>query len=58
MLGTKLEETRVFREAQEEKAQSLALRMLQERIPIETIARITEFTIPQIQALQDQVEKN
>jgi hypothetical protein len=30
----------------------MALKMLQENIPIETIARITEFTIEQIQAIQ------
>jgi predicted transposase YdaD len=56
MLGTKLEETRVYQEAyqegQEEKAQAIALNLLREKIPLETIARTTGLTIAQLQQLQ------
>jgi predicted transposase YdaD len=52
MLGIRLEETRVYREAREEEREKIALNMLQENIPIETIARITELTIEQLQQLQ------
>jgi predicted transposase/invertase (TIGR01784 family) len=36
----------------DEERRSMALKMIQESIPIETIARITEFTIEQLQQLQ------
>jgi hypothetical protein len=36
----------------EQERRSMALKMLQENIPIETIARITKFTTEQIQAIQ------
>jgi predicted transposase YdaD len=52
MLGTKLQETRVFREAQEEKAKAIALNMLKDSLPLETIARFTGLTIAQLQELQ------
>ncbi len=52
MLGIRLEETRVYREAQEEEREKIALNMLQENIPLETIARITGLTIEQLQQLQ------
>ncbi|MDX2239387.1 MAG: hypothetical protein NW224_01775 [Leptolyngbyaceae cyanobacterium bins.302] len=39
-------------EGREEERRSLALKMLQENIPLETIARITELTIAQLQQLQ------
>lgn len=51
MLGTKLEETRVYREAQEEKAQAIALNLF-ENISLETIARTTGLTIAPLQKLQ------
>jgi predicted transposase/invertase (TIGR01784 family) len=54
MLGTKLEETRVYREAQEEKAQAIASNLLRENIPLETIARTTGLTLEQLQQLQSQ----
>jgi len=38
----------------EKERRSLALKMLQENIPLETIARITEFSIAQLQQLQSQ----
>lgn len=36
----------------EEERRSLALKMLQENIPLEMISRITELTIAQLQQLQ------
>jgi predicted transposase/invertase (TIGR01784 family) len=55
MLGTKLEETRVYREAQEEKAQAIASNLLRENIPLETIARTTGLTLEQLRQLQSQI---
>jgi predicted transposase YdaD len=52
MLGTKLEETRVYREAREEERQAIALKMLRKNLPLETIAEVTELTIAQLQQLQ------
>ncbi len=52
MLGTKLEETRVYREAQEEKATEIARNMFREDISLETISRTTGLTIAQLQQLQ------
>jgi hypothetical protein len=37
---------------------SLALKMLQENIPIATIARMTEFSPEQLQALPSQIQQN
>jgi predicted transposase/invertase (TIGR01784 family) len=54
MLGTKLEETRVFQEAQEEKAIDIAINMLKDDLPLETIARFTGLTVAQLQQLQAQ----
>jgi predicted transposase YdaD len=54
MLDIKVEETRVYQEAQERQTRSLALKMLMENIPLEQISRITEFTIAQLQDLRSQ----
>jgi hypothetical protein len=35
---------------------SLVLQMLQENIPLETIARITEFSIAQLQQMQAEIQ--
>ncbi len=43
-------------EGQEEKAISIALNMLNDNLPLETIARFTGLTIPQLQKLQAQSE--
>jgi predicted transposase/invertase (TIGR01784 family) len=60
MLGTKLKETRVYREAREEERLAtetrIALNLLRENIPLEMIARTIGLTIDQIQQLQAQVE--
>jgi hypothetical protein len=53
-LGTKLEDTRVFREAKEEERRSMALKMLQEGATLEFVTKVSGFTIEQIQALQVQ----
>jgi len=58
MLGTKLEETRVYREAQEEKAKAIALKLLQENVSLEIIARTTGLTPQQLQQLRSQMEQN
>ncbi len=42
----------------DQERRSLALKMIQENIPLEIIARITEFTIAQLQQLQAQSEQN
>jgi predicted transposase/invertase (TIGR01784 family) len=47
----RMAEERGGEKARTEERRSLALKMLQENIPLETIARITEFTIAQIQQL-------
>jgi predicted transposase YdaD len=52
MLGITLQETRVYREAREEERDKIALKMIQENIPLETISRITGLTIEQLQQLQ------
>jgi predicted transposase YdaD len=49
MLGIKLTETRVYREAQEEKAVEIALNMLKDNLPLEQISRLTGLTIAQLQ---------
>jgi predicted transposase YdaD len=54
MLGTKFEETRVYRETREEERLAIALNLLKENIPIEVIARTTNLPIEQLQALQAQ----
>jgi predicted transposase YdaD len=55
MLGIKLTETRVYREAQEEKAVEIALNMLKDNLPLEQISRLTGLTIAQ---LQTPIEQN
>ena len=52
MLGIKIEETRVYREAQEEKARAIALNLIQQNIPLETIAQATGLTMAQLRQLQ------
>lgn len=42
----------------EQERRSLALKMLRENIPLETIARITEFTLEQLQELQSNLQSN
>jgi predicted transposase/invertase (TIGR01784 family) len=63
MLGTKLEETRVYREAREEGREEgreeeqgkIALNLLRQHIPVETIAEATGLTLEAVQALQMQM---
>ncbi len=52
MLGTKLEDMRVFREAKAKERRSMALKMLQEGATLEFVAKVTGWTIEQLQALQ------
>jgi hypothetical protein len=52
MLGTNVEDIRAFREAKEEGAKTIALNLLRENIPLETIVRTTGLTIAQVQQLQ------
>ncbi|MGG6266250.1 DUF2887 domain-containing protein [Leptolyngbya sp. AN03gr2] len=58
MMGYRLEDTRVYREAQEEKAQEIALRMLRKNVPLEAIAEFTELSIAELQTLQSQLEQD
>lgn len=55
MLGTKFEETRVYREAKEEKAQEIALNLLRQGLSIESIAQATGLTVTQLQEMQNQL---
>jgi predicted transposase/invertase (TIGR01784 family) len=67
MLGLKLEETRVYREAKEdgkiegkiegreEERQTIALNLLQQSFPLEAIAKATNLTIEQVRQLQTQL---
>jgi predicted transposase YdaD len=52
MLGIKLEEIRVYREAQEEKAKAIALNLLKQGFSVEAIAQATELILEQLQQLQ------
>jgi predicted transposase/invertase (TIGR01784 family) len=52
MLGIRLEETRVYREAREEEREKIALNLLRKNIPLETIAEVTGLTIDRLQQLQ------
>jgi predicted transposase/invertase (TIGR01784 family) len=52
MLGIKLEETRVYREARAEEREKIALNLLQENVSLETISRTTGLSIEQLQQLQ------
>jgi antitoxin component of RelBE/YafQ-DinJ toxin-antitoxin module len=45
-------------EAQERKQQEIAMRMLQENIPLDVIVRITQLTIEQLQILRAQPRNN
>jgi predicted transposase/invertase (TIGR01784 family) len=58
MLGITLKETRVYQEAREDERQEIALNLLRENIPLETIARTTGLTIAQLQLLQAQISQN
>jgi predicted transposase YdaD len=54
MLGTKLEETRVYRDARAEEREATAINLLKQGIAIEAIMQATGLTIEQLQALQAQ----
>jgi predicted transposase YdaD len=56
MLGTKLEDTRMFREAKEEERRSLALKMLQEGATLDFVTKVTGFSAVQIQDIQAEAE--
>ena len=57
MFEIRLQDTRVFREAQEEKAQEIALNLLRANLTVEMIAEVTGLTIAQVQQLQSQPEQ-
>ena len=60
MLGTKLAETRVFREAREEERLAtqteIAINLLRQNFPVDAIAQATGLTLEQLRQLQPQVE--
>ncbi|OUC16424.1 MAG: hypothetical protein B0A82_01710 [Alkalinema sp. CACIAM 70d] len=59
MLGIKMEDIRVFREAKEEERQTIALNLLKQGLlSIEAIAQATGLTVEQIQSLQAQLSQN
>ena len=52
MLEIRIQETRVYREAQEEKAKAIALNLIRQNVPLEAIAQATGFSLDQLQQLQ------
>jgi predicted transposase YdaD len=55
---TRIQDTRVYQEAQEEKAQEIALNLLREGgFSIEIVSRTTGLSIAEVQALQSQLEQ-
>ena len=52
MLGTKLEETRVYQEAREEERRSIAINLLRQGISLEAIAQATSLTVIELQDIQ------
>jgi predicted transposase YdaD len=54
MREVKIEETRVYQEAQERSTRSIALKMLAEHFDLAMVAKITDLTIEQIQAIQSE----
>jgi predicted transposase/invertase (TIGR01784 family) len=52
MLGTKLEETRVYKEAREEERNEIAVNMIRKKIDLATIAEVTGLSVEQLQKLQ------
>ncbi len=54
MIAASIEETRVYREAQEKVCRSIALKLLRKDLDLETIAEVTGLTIEQIQAIQSE----
>jgi predicted transposase/invertase (TIGR01784 family) len=57
MLGTKFQETRVYREAKDERSQEIAIKMLRKNKPLEEISDMTDLTVAQLQELQSQVNR-
>jgi antitoxin component of RelBE/YafQ-DinJ toxin-antitoxin module len=49
---------RAEQKAEQRKQEEIALRMLQENIPLDVIARITQLTIEQLQILRSQLGNN
>lgn len=58
MMGYRLEDTRVYREAKKERSEEIALKMLTKDMSPETIAELTGLTIAEIQTLQSQLEQD
>ncbi len=54
MLDIRVEETRVYQEAQERNTRSIALKMLHKHLDLAMIAEVTGLTIAQLQDLQAQ----
>jgi predicted transposase YdaD len=54
MLGIRLEETRVYREAREEEREKIALNLLRKNIPLETIAEATGLTISELEGFANE----
>jgi predicted transposase YdaD len=56
MLGTKFEETRVYRETREEERKAIALKMLRKDLDLDTIAEFTGLSIVQLQEMQAELK--
>jgi hypothetical protein len=54
MREVRIEETRVYQEAQERTTRSITLKMLRENIDLVIIAEVTGLSIEQLQAIQSE----
>jgi predicted transposase YdaD len=54
MLEIRVEETRVYQEAQEKVRRSIAINLLRQHLDLAMIAEVTRLSIDQIQAIQSE----
>ncbi|GAP96258.1 DUF2887 domain-containing protein [Leptolyngbya sp. NIES-2104] len=58
MMGYRIEDTRMYREAKQERSQEIAINLLRQGLSIEAIAQATELSVTEIQTLQSQLEQD
>jgi predicted transposase YdaD len=54
MLAASIEETRVYREAQEKVCRSIAINLLRQHLDLAMIAEVTGLSIEQLQTIQSE----
>jgi predicted transposase YdaD len=54
MLEIRVEETRVYQEAQEKERRSIAINLLRQHLDLAMIAEVTRLSIEQLQAIQSE----